>query len=280
VQPLCLVPGVLLAGLLFIPPGPPKLDAPPRERPEPETPVHDVSLEVQALRALHQFRLTPEQLRWLRRLAQETAQPERDRSKAKASADFRRTLAGLRSAFIEDEDEDMIGGLEDKLDQLVENEDPQIDDAVEVTAAARKRAPEVLRRLKPTQLVDFLAARAGEVYDPEDRLVEALDKVRGLDRDEWKSLRDTLAEDLGWALAGVDADRAGRVADQAVGLLSKARGLSDEEFKDRRDDLEKEARALTSRATAEEVLRHLAERAAAQLLSNPRLDAALKARLK
>jgi hypothetical protein len=269
----------LLAGLL-IPPSPPKPDGLRPEPPEPETPVHEVSLEVQALRGLYQFHLTPEQMRWLRELAKETSQPERDRGKAKASADFRRTLVSLRSAFVADEDDERIGGLEDQLDQLAESEDPQIDDAVEVTAAARRRAPEVLRRLKPTQLADFLAARAGEVYDPEDRLVESLEKVRGMDREEWKATRDTLADDLGWALAGTDAARAGRVADQAVGLLSRARGLTEDEFKARREELEKEARALSAQATAEEVLRHLAERAVAQLLSNPRLDAALRARLK
>ena len=84
----------------------------------------------------------------------------------------------------------------------------------------------------------------------------------------------------GWVLAGTDADRAGRVADQAVALLSKARSLTDQEFKAQRDELEKAAREVASQATPDEVLRHVAERALAQLLSNPRLESALKARLK
>jgi hypothetical protein len=269
------LPALVLLAAPFLTPARP----PDKARPELESPAHELSLEVQALRTLYQLQLTPEQLKLLQKLARETAQPPRDRAKEKASKEYRRLLVSLRNALA-DEDGDRVDSLEEQLDELVDSEKPEVDDAVEVTPAARKRVPEVLRKLKPSQLAAFYRARADGMADPEDRLVEALDKVRGLDRDSWKAVRDDVAEDLGGLLGGLDPDKAGRAADRVVALLSKARGLSDEEYKAQRPALEKEAREVAGQSGPDEILRHAAERELAQLLSNPRLAAAMRTRLK
>src|SRR4051812_23726282 len=57
----------------------------------------DMAIEVDALRTLHYFKITPEQMKSLQKLAPETAQPARPR-KSKASDDYRQALADLHGA--------------------------------------------------------------------------------------------------------------------------------------------------------------------------------------
>jgi hypothetical protein len=240
--------------------------------------AHDVYLEVQALLTLHYLKLTPEQMQALRKVARKTAGPARPRDKATVSDEYREVLTDLRNALVDANDDQRIEELEDKLDELDGREKPGLDD-VEVTAAARKRVPEVLRQLKLAQLVAYLAYVDEEVIDPLDRLLDALGSVRGLKPAEWKEKRDEVAEEVAWLVAGVDAEGADRVTDQVVALLSKARDLGDAEFKARRADLEKEARKIRGDMPPGRVLQHVVERALAEMLSNPRLGAALEARL-
>src|SRR5262249_55497143 len=116
--------------------------------------------------------------------------------------------------------------------------------------------------------------------DPVESLLDALDAVRSLKADEWKALRQDLADQVGRLVAGLDADKATAVGDRAVQLLIRVRALKEAEFKEQRAELEKEARQLAGEAGPLDVLRHLAEYALAELLSNPRLGQALTARLR
>jgi hypothetical protein len=242
------------------------------------TSIYDLYQEVQVLLTLHYLKMTPEQMQALRKVARETAGPARARDNAKVSDEYREVLTDLRNALVDANDDQRIEDLEDKLDELDASEKPGLDD-VEVTAAARKRVPEVLRQMKLAQLVAYLAYVDEDVVDPLDRLLDALESVRGLKPAEWKEKRDEVAEEVAWLVAGVDADRADRVNDQVVALLSKARGLGDAEFKAGRADLTKEARKIRGDVSPGRVLQHVVERAVAEMLSNPRLMAALDARL-
>ena len=58
------------------------------------------------------------------------------------------------------------------------------------------------------------------------------------------------------------------------------RALKDDEFKKERPELEKTARQIVGEVGPLDVLRHAVERSLADLLSNPRLAAAIDARLK
>jgi hypothetical protein len=252
--------------------------------PEPQAPeqlsTNDLNLEVQALQTLYHFKFTAEQMRSLAKVARETAEPPRPRKKAKASDDYRQVLLDLRSALIDANDEDSIDNLEDKLDELTESEKPTLDDDVELTAAARKHAPQVLGRLKPPQLAAYIGYVADDVADPVERVRTALAEVRGLKRDEWKTKRDEIAEEVGWLVAGVDEEKSARVSDRVVALLSKARSLTDAEFTRQQAELEKAAEEIAGGVHPAAVLEHVAEHALAELLSNPRLGAALRARFK
>src|SRR5262249_21341753 len=149
-----------------------------------------------------------------------------------------------------------------------------LDDGVEVTDEARRAAPGVCRRLKAPQLAAFIAEAAEEIADPLDVLLAALEEVRGLEPGRWKERRDEVAGQVARLGAGVDR-KADRLEGAVSALLARARSLTDAQFKARRGALERAARQLAGRVEPAEVLRHTAEHALAELLSNPRLGAAL-----
>ena len=159
-------------------------------------------------------------------------------------------------------------------------ETPEIDDGIEITDAARRRAPEVLAALTARQVATHIAAYGDQFPDPLERLLEALGKVRGLKEAEWKELRDDVSDEVGRLVAGLDIDKAGEISDQVVQLLIQARALKENELKKERPELEKIARQIVGKIGPLDVLRNAVERTLAELLSNPRLAAAIEARLK
>jgi hypothetical protein len=237
-----------------------------------------LSMEVAALQTLHEFRFTDTQLEALRKLAKDTASEVGARQAAKASRELQETLAQLREALIDATDEDQIDQLQEQLDSLRESEQPELDDGVEVTEAAIRRAPEVFRMLRARQVAVYVAIHDEEFDDPYELVVEALGKARGLGDKEWKVLRESIAEDVGWMTAGFNTDKATRTGEQVVQLLIQARTLKDEQFKKQRPELEKKARKIIGDVGSLQVIRHGVEKALAELLSNPRLSAALDAR--
>jgi hypothetical protein len=266
---------LLLLGVVLIPVKPAIEPA----RPELGPPALDVALEVQALRTVYLLRATPEQMKQLQKMAKDLAAPDRDRQRPRVSGDYRRVLADLRDALVADDD-DRVERLEDRLADLTDAEDPQLDDEVKVTAAARRLVPEALRLFRPAQVAGLIASLSDEVGDPQERLADALEQARSVKSGEWEEARGEMADDLGWLLGGLDASRAKAVRSEVTALLNKARGLSDEEFESRREELEQEARRVGADVPPTEVLKHAVERALARLLSNPRLGVALQARLK
>jgi hypothetical protein len=244
-----------------------------------ELSLNDLSMEVAALQAFHQLQLSPAQLETLRKFAKDAATEPASREAGKASADFRRTLTALRNALVDDDDE-LIDQLEEELDELRESEKPELEISIEITETARERAPELLSLLRPRQIASYLASHADEIPEPVERILEALAKVRDLDAKEWKQLRETVSDEVGRGVAGLDVDKASQVGDKVIQLLIHARALKAEEFKAERAELEKTAREIVGNLGPLDVLRHALIGDLAELLSNPRLLAALDARLK
>jgi hypothetical protein len=216
----------------------------------------------------------------LAKVAKETAEPDRMRNPGKASDEYKKALTALRDALADGNDDDKIGELEDAFADLEEKESPTLGDAVEVTTAARKHAPEAFKKMRPSQLASYLGFLADDLVDPHDELIATMKEVRDIKNEEWKDKRDDLADDLAWLLGGVDEKKAKRFNEAVVALVNKAKDLSDDEYKDKQADLEKEAEKLTGEVGPERVLRNRVEHTLAELLSNPRLGAALDARLK
>jgi hypothetical protein len=236
-----------------------------------------LSQEVSALLVLHNLKLTPAQIKTLRPIAKETAAKAKAQGEIKASDDFHKALADLHKALVHAEDDERIDELLEALDDLREAERPELDDEVEITEEAVEQVPKVLRMLTAKQVAAFIAAHAGDVVDPTERLLEALDQVRGVPEEKSKEFRDELAIDVSGLVAGLDGDEAAKISDQVAQWLVIIRSLTDEEFKAQHADLEKKARAIVGEVGPTDVLRHFFEHSLADFLSNPRLPAALEA---
>ena len=245
-----------------------------------ERSLDDLMREVAALQTVHYLDLTPDQLKAIRKLAGETAGKAPVRDAAKGSEEFRQALVDLRQALVEPDDLDRIDELGERVDDLRETEKIDPPPEVEYTEEARRRVPEVIRLLTPRQAATFFAANADDLQDPLQRLLEALDKVRGLAPAKWKEYREELSDTVAGLVAGLDEEKASRVKDQIIQWLIVIRSLTEDEFKSQRPELEKKARQLVGDVGPTDVLRHYLEQAVVELLSNPRLPAALDARLK
>lgn len=248
--------------------------------PPPPGSVTALSREVAALQTLYALRLTRPQLEQLRKMASDTvARPPADEP-VEVSAALRKTLGDLREALARADDDDRIGKLYDRYDELVADEEPAVDDAVEYTEEAAEKAPAVLDMLTPGQVAGYIGSVADEVADPRQVILEALAKARGVPAAEWAESRDAVAGQVSHLVAGLDEEKAQRVHDQVAQLLIVARGLKEGEFERERPNLEQKALQIVADAGPTEVLRNVLEEALAELLSNPRLPAALEARLK
>jgi hypothetical protein len=275
-----MVPRILAAVLALAVSGPSNpltiADEPKKDDPRA---VSDLVLEISALRTLYYLKTTPEQARALLELAKETAGKAHERKAPKISKEYGQLLADLRDALADD-DEETVESLEDQLEELTITETPELDDDVPITDAARKRAPQVLQQYKVNQLATFIGAHAEETVDPLEALISGLEHVRDLGLVEWKETRDELSEKLSVLVAGVDQKKAEKVREDTIEVLARARTLKADEFTAQKEKLEGEARRIVGKVDPMEVLRHKVEHALAQMLSNPRVEAALKARAK
>lgn len=253
--------------------------APQAEAKGVEGDANVLSMEVIALQALHQLQPTPEQLEELKRLAATTAEKVGPRRQVEVSDKFHKALAELRDALVEGKEE-RIDELNRALDQMREKEKPDLDDFTEISDAARREAPALLRKFSARQAAGFLADYAADFPDPVEMLTGACEEVRKLSRREWGGLRDDVAEQVGWLVAGLDGEAEEKVREQAAALLTRARNLKEDDFKKQRPQLEKAARELAGKVGPTDVHRHFLEHALAEVLSNPRLAAAAEARLK
>jgi hypothetical protein len=236
--------------------------------------LSNLSLEVAALQTLQRFQMTATQMEALRKLAPDTVQTAK-RQAGKASDKYRQTLVDLRAALLRG-DEDRVEQLEDRLAEIDDAEEAELDDEIEITATARRRASEVLLTLSPRQVAAFLS----DPPEPMERMMLAFDAVGRLKDDDWKDFSEDLVGELSWQLGGLDPDRSRMVADKVAQFLGMLRSMKKDELKKQRPDLEKAARQFVGSVPPTVVLHNAAEHALAELLSNPRLSSAIEARLK
>src|SRR5262249_39389768 len=157
-------------------------------------------------RTLFYIKATPEQMKMLQKLSGETAQKARQR-KGKASAEYQKALQELHDALINPMEGDALDKLDEKVDELQESEDPDLDDRVEITAAARKHTPELLKSLQPGQVDSYTDYLSDSVEQPLDTLLEALADVRPLKGRELRAKREEVAGEVAQLVAGLDAEK-------------------------------------------------------------------------
>jgi small-conductance mechanosensitive channel len=242
--------------------------------------LNDLSMEVEALLALQRFDFTAAQLQAVRKWAPETSQKPSKREEPKENAKLRQALIELREELVKMEpDDDKVADLEERLTDLKDAEDTDLDDDVEITDGARKRTPELLRLLSPRQVTAYLNERAEDIPDPLDVLTEAMDQASELNDAEWKELFDEIVEELSWVLGGLDKKRAKAAGDSVERWLFQVRAAAKlRALTKQRPELEKAARLLMLQVPPTIVLHNFVEHSMAELLSNPRLAAALDSR--
>lgn len=235
--------------------------------------VNQLSLEVDALQALAQLALNPDQLKALDKLAQGVA-AARDRKPAKASAKYVAALKELREALLQG-DADTIDDLNEKTDKLRDSEKPQVDDQITVGEPAKKRASEALKLLTARQTAAYLGNFGEALPDPVERIKTTIHLGQKLAGKQWETARDGAAQEVGWLLAGFDAEQASKVREQATTLLDKFHSPKPQEAA-----LDKATQALYGKIVPTDVLRNILEHDLAELLANPELPTAIQAHLK
>lgn len=245
---------------------------------ETKAELSDLSLEVEALQLLYQLDLSPRQMEALAKIAKDTAPPARERKPGKGSEKLRTLLTDLRSALRKN-DASKIDDLADKLDELKDKESPSLDDSIEITDEAKKRAPEALRLLTARQMNEYLNIYE-EIQDPAASVRDALKKGLKSPSKDWTTLRDETAAEVGWLVGGFDKDKVAKVTEQTSTFLDKAHAWKEEELTKRQPDVEAAVQEIMGDVGPAEVLRHIVEHDLAEQLSNPQMQAALEARLK
>lgn len=237
----------------------------------------DLNAEVTVLQVLTALGATPEQLERLATLAAKTMQKPPPRKLVKVTEKYRKGLRALRDALVKGDEEQIDAALE-AMEELSKKEMPDFDD-VELTDAARKSAPALLRRFSARQVSRYLATLA-EVPDPAEQLEAAMKRSRELRGRAWQDERDAASVQVGWLIAGVDAAAEKKAREKAEVLLNRAHRMEDKEYAAKQSALRKEARELVGKLGPTDVLRNFMERVLAETLSSYRLTAALDARAK
>jgi hypothetical protein len=240
-------------------------------KPKDEPTLSELSLQVAALQSMHRFDLTREQLQLLRKLFEDIAPKDDKRKPGKASDKIRKRMFDLRDALLNG-NEERIDELEEKLADMLDEEETDIDDRVRVTAAATKKALEMLKSLRLAQVAAFYSRALDDVPEPLETLLSALEVVGSLKDPEWNDLAKDIIEDLQWQLGS-------GAGEKVEPFLKMLRALDEAALEKQRPDLEKAARELVAQVPPTIILHNFVEHTLAELLSNPAVAVAVAARL-
>jgi hypothetical protein len=238
--------------------------------------LSETSLEIAALQILHDLELAPGQLSELSKLARKSAPKEDKRQPAKTSAELATALRNLHAAYVKGDDK-QISECREKLDALMEKQEPELDNSVVITEEAKGHAAEALKVLNVRQAGAFLATL--ELTDPTELLLSALEQVRSLKNDkELEQETATVAEEVAWLLHGLDDDETSQqIKEKVTQLLERAyRQKKDPGAGNDSKSLEKDAKEIGKEVDNLDVISHILEHGIAELLSNPRLEAAIR----
>ncbi|MBY0525860.1 MAG: hypothetical protein K2R98_20880 [Gemmataceae bacterium] len=241
--------------------------------------VNLLNLEVLALQAIEQLHATPGQLQTLAKLAPETMSKSKARKPAKASDKFAKKLGELREALLK-RDADDIQIITGEIGELQAAEKTFVDNTIDMTPAARKRAPELLKQLAPRQVALYLASFESLLVDPVEGVYAAMEEGIKQTPAEWKETRDGIAQEVAELVAGLDPAQSQKVADKVGAILDKGHKMNEPDLKKNKAELEKSVHQIVDAAGPVEILRHFMERHLALMLSNPQLAAAVDARQK
>jgi hypothetical protein len=236
--------------------------------------LNDVSLEIAVLQTLHDLELTPPQLTKLTEFAKESAPKEENRQPSKTTPEFATALRNLHAAYTKGDDK-QISECREKLDGLMEKQQPELDNSVVITDQAKANAAEALKVFNVRQTGAFLTTLP--LTDPAELLVSALEVIRQLKNSKDKEREiASVTEEVRWLVHGLDENEASqKTKEKVTNLLQRVGKKSDDDGGNDPKSLEKEARELFKEVDNMDVIGHILEHGMAELLSNPRLEAAI-----
>ncbi|MGA2441591.1 MAG: hypothetical protein ABSH08_11570 [Tepidisphaeraceae bacterium] len=232
-----------------------------------------LELEVDALAAIHDLNLMPEQLSALKDLASNTAGTLSD-TPAPVTADYEAAMKDMRDALLS-KDQDRIDIAEDKMGDVADKQDPDSEPDVEQSGSAKTKAVTFLKSLSVKQVGDYISQNSDDIDDPAQVLLDAVHQSRDLSDDDFESLQDDTAEELGIFSGGLNPGRPPKIVSKVDQLLTRIHHLSAKEYKNQQSALEDEARKLVEGMDPISCLRHWMENEMADLLSNPQLSQAI-----
>jgi hypothetical protein len=296
------VAGLLAFGLISVPWNSPfVVGAPTKEeaaKPSaitispPPADINDLSMEVAALRTLYLLKASPDQtggrpanLGSIKAHSKDCAQAPRQRQVAEVSKNYRKVLTDLRAAFIAGQDE-RINELSDQLEELTKEEQPDLDDAIEITDLARKNGPLCLRSFDAGRIAEYIAAYGKDFPDPFFLMFKTA-RADGKGKKEppelWKETRAFVIKEVSWQVAGLDLKKQEKIGEQVASVLDRAYALSDDEVRKQFAQAGKGLRGEIGYIAGQgggptDIIKHVVEQDFAELLSNPRLLPAIRAR--
>lgn len=260
--------------------------------PPPED-VNDLSMEVAALRTMYLLKASPDQelpdrnqfnALWFIARNPTTAEPPRDRTPAKVSKNYRKVLTDLRAAFIVN-NEGRIRELSDQLEEITKDEQPELDDTVEITEPARKKTHRLLLYFDANRTVPYLAAYGKEFPDPFMLMLSSIGsapKSAIPSDDEWPDVRKFVIKEVSWQVGGsLNLKKQQEVGKQVAEFLDMAHKLSEEELKKGGlpgGKMKTAIGKIVNVVDCTDIIRNVLQQDLAELLSNPRLPAARTAR--
>jgi hypothetical protein len=272
--------------------------------------LSDASLRLRALDTMYELDLSVDQLKALRQAATETASTQH-RTVAKNDAKLAAAMRDFQAALLTGTDTNLIDKLRTQLSDLADDDSVQLDDDVQITAAARSKAPEALRQFTASQLAAWLASHADEVGDPVEMMMNTVEELRdqradaaaekesaadsaskkgvakkeGKDKEKEPADEDAAtlirltANDVANAVAGLDEAKAKTLSPDIAKWIKTTSELKDDDFTAQRQTLETAAKTLTGNVHPMRVLDNWLQFQLAQLLANPQLGPAIDALL-
>ena len=286
----------------------PKPKPAPKPEPAKESPATDTlgpalpddlnlaSLRVKALDLLYELDLSNEQLKELRVAASGTGSTQH-RAAAKESEKLATKLREFQGAVLEKKEGSQIDTMRNAIADLADS--VQLDDGVQITAAARTKAANVVKQLRASQVAAFLAAHADEVGDPVEMMIGATEQLRESRANaadatdaaakaaaddkssdaasETAGLVQETSTDVGELVAGLDDAKAKSLAADVAKWINAKSSLKEDQFAAKRKTLEDDARGVVGNIHPMRVLNNWLEQQMASLLSNPQLPGAIDA---
>ena len=265
-----------LMGLLCLVVGAEKPAPEPVKKPRGTARLGDLHAEVAVLQTINALRPTAEQTEVLLEVAAKTMQTAPPRRKVEVSEDYLKALNAVRAALVSG-DEAKIESTHVALDKLREKEDPETDE-VEITDAARRVAPGLLKRFSARQVAAYVGGLR-EFPDPVEDTI-AGDGRGPHDRQEGVA-RPARRHGVPGRLAGRRPRRRRRGEGPRQGRPPCSTGPP----ASTRPPSRSSARPLRRRPAPSpaglgptDVLRHFMERVIAETISNHRFEAAMRMR--